>query len=175
MRLMRVSDAHELHSRAEQGFALIEALVATVIVAIGLLGAVQLILASLREGAEALARTQAITLADDMAERIRANPGALGAYDVASYGGNLVEHGCAQGAAPASPCSATELAEDDLARWRAQVFESLPRADEARVSFTSLGDGRLAQYLIEVLWTAQGETSPVTLRAELQLAGGAVT
>ncbi len=162
-------------ARLAPGFALVEVLVATVIVAIGLLGVIQLILASLREGAEALTRTQAIALIDDIAERIRANPGARDAYDVANYGDDPAEHGCAENGGPAASCSARELAEDDLARWRAQAFDVLPRADDARVSFTSVGDGRLARYIIEVSWLARGETFPASLRAELQVAGGAAT
>ncbi len=79
--------------RRERGFALVEALVATVIVGVGLLGLMQLILTSLREGVEALTRTQAITLVGDIAERIRANPGALDAYDLANYDDDPAERG----------------------------------------------------------------------------------
>jgi type IV pilus assembly protein PilV len=157
------------------GFALVEALVATVIVSISLLGMVQLILASLREGTEALTRTQAVTLIGDIAERIRANPGALGAYDTANYNGQPVERGCAASGTAARECSMRELAEDDLARWRVQAFDTVPQASAASVSFSSAADGRLAQYLIEVSWLQRGESQPTTLSAELQLAGGTPT
>src|SRR5262245_927814 len=107
-----------------RGFSLVEALVALVIVAVGLLGVGQLTLTALRENAGALTRTRAIYLLSDMMERIRANPDAEDAYDCASYTDGPVEHGCAPSGTPASQCTTRELAEDDLARWQTLTREA---------------------------------------------------
>jgi len=57
----------------EAGFGLIEILVALLILAIGLLGMASLQTTSLQQTTGSQARTQAIFLAEDLVERIRAN------------------------------------------------------------------------------------------------------
>ena len=60
-------------SRLQRGFSLVEAMVALMVLSIGMLGIAGLYVESLRAGRTAIYRTQAINLASDMAERIRAN------------------------------------------------------------------------------------------------------
>jgi type IV pilus assembly protein PilV len=69
--------------RSETGFTLIEVLIAVIVLTIGLLGVVSLQITSKRGNNDALQRATATMLAEDMVERIRANPGALAAYDAA--------------------------------------------------------------------------------------------
>ena len=164
-------------SPAARGFSMVEALVALVIVAVGLLGVGQLTLTALRENAAALTRTRAIYLLSDMMERIRANPDAEDAYDCARYAAGPVEHGCAPSGAPATPCTARELAEDDLARWQALARDALPLTQtgycDANVTYlaaTSVLEA--AQYRVDLSWIERGSDVPVTLSAELALAGG---
>lgn len=57
----------------QRGFGLIEILVALLILAIGLLGMASLQTTSLQQTTGSQTRTQAILLAEDMVERIRAN------------------------------------------------------------------------------------------------------
>lgn len=59
--------------RAEHGLSMIEVLVAMVILSLGLLGMAGLQAASLRTSQSAHYRAQAAQLADDMADRMRAN------------------------------------------------------------------------------------------------------
>jgi type IV pilus assembly protein PilV len=69
----------------EKGFTLIEALVALVVLSVGLLGVAGLQLVGLRGNLSAASRTQANYLADDIIDRMRANYAAArnGEYDVA--------------------------------------------------------------------------------------------
>ena len=60
------------HSRAS-GFTLIEILVSLTLIAVGLLGLAQLIVKGQRASFEAYQRQQAIALANDMLEKIKAN------------------------------------------------------------------------------------------------------
>src|SRR5689334_17608617 len=95
MRMKHYGSCARRCAASARGFSMVEALVALVIVAVGLLGVGQLTLTALREDAAALTRTRAIYLLSDMMERIRANPDAEDAYDCASYAAGPVEHGCA--------------------------------------------------------------------------------
>ncbi len=154
--------ARQLSVRRQRGFSVVEALVASLIVSVGLLGVGELILCSLREGAAALARTQAVGLVSDMVERIRANPDAGDAYDCASYTAAPAEHGCAPSGAPAGECTARELAEDDLARWQAFVRQSLPRVGtgncDANVAYYAAADESApAKYHVVVSWRPPGQ------------------
>ncbi|MGV6858181.1 MAG: type IV pilus modification protein PilV [bacterium] len=96
----------------QQGFTLIEVLVAIFVLSIGLLGLAALQMWAVKNTGNAFYRTQATLAANELAERIRANPEGRVA---GSYDDNNV--GCA--AAPAKSCiqvecSPTELALDDL-------------------------------------------------------------
>ena len=163
-----------------KGFSMVEALVALVIVAVGLLGVGQLTLTALRENAAALTRTRAIYLLSDMMERIRANPDAEDAYDCASYAAAPAEHGCAPSGAPARPCTARELAEDDLAHWQALARDALPLIGTGScaanvVYLAATSDSEAARHRVELAWAERGSDAPVMLSGELALAGGRST
>jgi type IV pilus assembly protein PilV len=162
---------------AARGFSMVEALVALVIVAVGLLAIGQLTLTGMRETSIALGRTRAVYLISDMMERIRANPDAEEAYDCASYTGGPTEHGCAPSGAPARPCTARELAEDDLARWQTLASDALPLAGsgicDANVAYlAAASDSEPASYRVELSWHERGSDAPITLSEELALLSG---
>jgi type IV pilus assembly protein PilV len=158
-----------------RGFSMVEALIALVIVAVCLLGVGQLTLQGLRETSDALLRMRAVHLISDMIERIRANPDAEDAYDCAGYSGGVREQGCAPSGAPARPCTARELAEDDLARWQSLARDALPLTQtgqcDANVIYLAAGsDSEPARYRIEISWSERGSNEPITLSQELVLA-----
>ena len=101
----------------QRGFTLLEALIAVVIIAIGLLGLSGMQMISLRNTNEGFLRTQATASANDMAERIRANPVAVennifANFDSASstYCSTLPTN-CSNSTAN---CDATQLAQYDF-------------------------------------------------------------
>lgn len=98
--------------RPLRGYSLTELLVAIVVIAVGALGVAGLQLASSKNSRGALERTIAAILADDMIERMRANP--KGDYA-----------GATAGVAPpgfvdclARNCTSVELAQFDVAVWK---------------------------------------------------------
>jgi type IV pilus assembly protein PilV len=108
-----------------EGFTLLEVLVALVVLSIGLLGIGKLVLFSARGNDSAYLRSQATALAysiiDDMrANRAEAEQAAyivpLGAY---GGGGNCVD----------AACTSATLATYDLAGWKAQMAQALPQGD----------------------------------------------
>lgn len=119
------------------GFTLVEILVTVLILAVGSLGIASLQLAGLKYASGSYARTQAVLLADDMANRIKSNrefalnlqdDGSLGAttpYLIAAYGTNVTStNDCLQ-----VECSDEQLAEYDLDTWLAEVRRVLPSGD----------------------------------------------
>jgi type IV pilus assembly protein PilV len=161
-----------------RGFSLIEALVALVILSVGLLGVGQLMLVGLQTGSSALLRTQAVYLLGDMMERIRANPDARDAYDCATYAPAPTERGCAPSGVPARQCTARELAEDDLARWQEQVRQALPIRSagrcEANVRYVAdAGEPDVARYEVEVTWQERGQDAPASLTGVLLITSDA--
>jgi len=106
---------------------MVEMLVAVLVVAIGIVGSLRLLASGLRETRSALWRTEATLLADDLAERMRANPGALDAYDPRRYPAGADPHACDG----AGDCTPQQVAETDVAQWLDLVAARLPQRDAA--------------------------------------------
>ena len=68
---MPVSNSPAIRRRRQRGVSIVEALVAFVILSVGLLGIAGLYLESVRSNRTALTRTAAVQLANDLADRIR--------------------------------------------------------------------------------------------------------
>src|SRR5882724_11312914 len=99
--------------RCGRGFTLVEALVALVVLSIGLLGIAGLQITSLKANHGSATRTQAVYLAYDIIDRMRANQKAAitdHAYDLAI---------------DATPAGGT-VAGDDLVAWRNNIKNALP-------------------------------------------------
>lgn len=100
----------------QRGFTLIEALIAFVILSVGLLGIVSLQSMAKTSQHLAIQHSRAVTLADAIVERIRVNPTAMATYgSVGPLDGSTL-------AAPApncheAACDPTELANYDLWAW----------------------------------------------------------
>jgi type IV pilus assembly protein PilV len=146
--------------RHSRGFTLVEALVALVVLSIGMLGIAALHVESLRSGRSALLRTQAIVLATDMADRIRANPTATISYRKAENDTGTVTAACNPAGAG---CTPAQMAAHDIASWIGVVDD---RYDSPAVGRLALPTGRgtimvddatlPATYRIIVQWSEAG-------------------
>lgn len=154
-----------LHSNAcsrrgiQRGASLIEALVALVVLALGVMGLAGVQTRALLEARTTNSRTVAVQLSQDLAERVQftlamardtpINPAAQVAAVLAAYG-SLPDWGSA---APADPgcvaggvtCTAAQMANSHLARWRAQVAATLPNGQAV---ITRVGD----QLAVGIAW-----------------------
>lgn len=157
---------------AARGFSLVEALVALVVMSIGLLGIAALYVESLRSGTSALLRSQAVALASDMADRIRANPTAGASYTKGVDDVGTVTAACT-GATGA--CTVAQMAATDIAQWTQQLDD---RSDNPAVGRLGLPAGRGAivvsaatprVYTITVQWTESGQTTASSYALRLQL------
>jgi len=105
----------------QRGFSLIEALVAFLILSVGMLGIASLQLLSLKAGHTASLRTVAVIKADEIMERIRSNPTV-----VAGYASTVDDLGVNVGCNATNMCTQNEMARNDIFNWKADLLASLP-------------------------------------------------
>jgi len=146
---------------AQSGFSLVEALVALLVLSIGMLGIAALYVESLRSGRTALLRTQAVTLAGDMADRIRANRSGRDAYE-AAITSSEVNAACEPGG---GGCTTEALARHDKAVWLGTLEEALPGA-VGTVEFD--GATAPATYTITVSWSEPGQDEGSSYQLRIQ-------
>lgn len=137
----------------QRGFSLVEVLIALVIMSVGMLGIAGLYVQSMQAGRTATFRHHAVTLAGDVADRIRANPRAAGAYT--AVGG--ADNGCV---AAGITCNQAEMAAHDIFLWTQQAQDSLPAGT---VTITFDGTVTPPTYEIEVAWVEAGENLDFTI------------
>jgi type IV pilus assembly protein PilV len=106
--------------RRQSGFSMLEVLVAILVLAIGLLGMAGLTATSMRNSHGAYYRSQAVWLAYDIADRLRANrqTALAGGYNVA-----FTNPACAANTSPALNPG------EDVTGWKNMVACALPAGD----------------------------------------------
>ena len=106
----------------QHGFTLVEVMVALVIFAISMLGLAGLQATALRDNQIANQNSTATHLAEDMAERIRANPpgASSGSYDAVS-----VQSGSGPDCYNIT-CTPAEIAQMDILQWSTAIRDTLP-------------------------------------------------
>ena len=128
------------------GFTLVEVLIALIILSVGMLGIAGLYVHSLQAGRTSLFRHHAVTLAGDVADRIRANPRATIAYSQAGANNNCVNGGV--------DCTPEQMAGNDIDLWDQQAADTLPNGtvtvdfDNTVIPWT---------YQITIAWDEPGE------------------
>lgn len=130
----------------QRGFSLVEVLIALIIMSVGMLGIAGLYVQSMQAGRTSMFRHHAVTLAGDVADRIRANPRAGINYAGVGADNNCVGMG--------ADCNEVAMAANDIFLWDQQVVESLPGGDVV-VTFddTVLPN----EYTIRINWVEPGE------------------
>jgi type IV pilus modification protein PilV len=105
-----------------RGFSLIEVLVAVLVMGIGVLGVSALQMVSLQNNRGALERAEAVHLAYDMMDRIRANP--MGVPAGAAYGGLAIgKEPPAATNCLANTCTEAQMVAFDQASWKCLLGE----------------------------------------------------
>lgn len=159
--------------RHARGVSIVEALVALVVLSVGMLGIASLYLESVRSNRTALQRTTAVFLINDLADRIRANRTAKTAY--------AMTLGTPPAAATTqcdstSNCTPAQIAAFDLDRWHAAVIDRLPQSPaganaQASVVYTAGVGGNPDSYVITTQWLEPGSTTPLSASLEVLLLG----
>lgn len=111
--------------RKQTGYSLIEALVAFLILSIGMLGVASLQTMSVKAGHTATLRSAAVMKADEILESMRANSTVLLGY-AAGTGDSGTDNGCSQTTVAAVVCAPALQALDDIFRWKRSLTDVLP-------------------------------------------------
>jgi type IV pilus assembly protein PilV len=134
------------NARRVAGFTLIEVLIALVILSVGMLGIAGLYVTSMQAGRTSILRHNAVTLAGDIADRIRANPRAGPAYALAGANNNCVDGGI--------NCTLGQMAAHDIFLWDQQAANTMPNGT---VNIVFNNGVVPPTYQITVAWTEPGE------------------
>jgi type IV pilus assembly protein PilV len=154
----------------DQGFTLIEVLIAFVVLSVGVLGIISLLIMSKSSLHQSIQRTRAIDLADGIVERIRVNPAGL-----LDYIGSNPLGGATLGDDPALDCTAAvctsaELAAYDLWAWEQALDGASITVDGANagglispsacITFTALnGLNRSGMLNVIIQWRGLSKSS----------------
>ena len=133
-------------NKQQRGFSLVEVLIALIIMSVCMLGIAGLFVQSMQAGRTSMFRHHAVTLAGDVADRIRANPRAgIG------YSGFGADNGCV---GTGNDCNEAAMAAHDIFLWDQQAIESLPGG----LISVAFDDTLLPpEYTIRVDWVEPGE------------------
>lgn len=103
-----------------RGFSMLEVLVALLVLSVGLLGLAALQTVGLKFNTQSYQRTQAVLNAYDIIDRVRANPSGIltGSYD--NIGTTDTPPSL-----PTCPCSPAQMADFDIAQWKASLSSLL--------------------------------------------------
>ena len=146
-------------NRKQSGFTLVEVMVALVVTSVGMLGIGLLYIESLKSNHMSISYTVAVTLAADMADRIRANANGGAAYALAAAGNGTAGtagNACVEGA---NDCTPAQLAADDWFWWYESVKTQLPENRTANIQVVNAVP--VTVYTISVNWPERGQTTPV--------------
>lgn len=140
----------------QRGLSLMEALIAIVVMVTGLLGILGVQMHTLTNIQDSVRRTQAIRLVDDLSERMKSQPDAIGQAGqfVMDWKSTVKTSGVDDCAA--TSCSPSKLSKYEANRWLASVKESLPLG-QANV-FTVTGDPR--QLGVMLAWRLNEKDTP---------------
>jgi type IV pilus assembly protein PilV len=151
---MTIVSSHARPENKQSGFSMVEALVALVVLGVGMLGIASLYVVTLRTSGSAISRMQAVNLASDLGDRIRANRMARSAYaldgiedEEAEEDEESEESADCMGAD--KDCNAAAMAAYDLSLWQQQVVATLPSAQATVVVETGTTP---TTYTITVSW-----------------------
>ena len=140
----------------QSGLGMIEILVTVLVIAIGILGVASTQVVSLQMNTQSQSRSQAVLLAEDILDRIRANPGNPAAYALAAGSAQGANNGaCDTSFVPAN----ASVTANDIAAWENSLACLLPAAER-----TIAVNGNTVTVTID--WD-QDDQSPVVVRTQI--------
>lgn len=157
-----------LTTAPRRGIALMEALIAVLLLSMAALAYAALQMRGLSGNASAMWRSKATLLANEMADRLRANPVGVADGKYASLSGAAADPGCGIQAT----CKTGDMASLDYFQWRTSLADGLPKGSGAVCLDSSPDDGDATDaacdgsgtvFAIKVFWSERGQASRLTV------------
>lgn len=148
--------------RRMTGVSIVEALVALVIISVGMLGIAGLYLTSLQAGRSANLRVQALNLTSDLADRIRSNRQGLDDYEAAADDTGT-SHDC-----ETARCTPADIAENDLFVWKTAIADALPAGANGTVTYIDNAEPAPDRFQIRVTWREPGSDADQTFTMSVE-------
>jgi type IV pilus assembly protein PilV len=148
----------------QNGFSLLEVLIAILVLSIGLLGHSKIQALGIRASTDAHLRTEATYHVHDMIERMRANRPSVASDYYAGINYAAIDctgtpaRICSEGTAGfATDCTSSEMADEDAFKWFCAVSATLPNGNVAVSSSAGM-------YSVQVSWNGLDEDGNVRNR-----------
>ena len=145
----------------QAGFSMLELLVALFVTSVGVLGVAGLTTLNAQQRRSAAAHAEAVRLAEDMIERIRANPAGQQTGSYAASGDALGGPDCHAGW-----CAAAEMAAFDMAQWGCALGASTTDPGcrgPLNATGTVDADAAAGSARITIEWQDAGESRTLTI------------
>ncbi len=97
--------------KKQRGESLVEVMVAVLVLSVGLLGLAGLQAAGIRQNSSSYMRTQAVFLADQILDRVRANPGTAYSSVTAAFPSTVTD-------CQTNQCTPSQMSSYDIASWK---------------------------------------------------------
>ena len=120
---MHMKNGYARRRRALVGYALLEALVAVIVAAVGFIGAARMQTLGMALGSSAQSRQKATLLGYQMTDRIRAN--RMG-FETGQYNNVTNDLLPSATACLAAGCTSAQMAVADVSQWAAELATALP-------------------------------------------------
>ena len=139
----------------QQGFTLMEALVSILVLSLGAMAMLGVQIATLAETQNSVRRAQAVRIIEDLAERIKSNPGGfdrLNDYTNTAWAAvpSAPSPGC-----DTNSCNATQLAQWDRNQWFSQIPQLIPGGQARTFLSADEAVGNRRQLGVMLAWPLQ--------------------
>lgn len=164
---MKHRPPHLTKAQRHTGIGLVEVLVALVIMSVGMLGIASLYVTSLQAKTTSYSRMKAINLAQDIADRIRANSAAVSDYAL-TESTTPDQSNCSS-----RNCTGTEMAHFDLYEWDQLIRDTsngmgLPGQIKRSISITGDTGTSTATVTINLTWQEKN-SGDLTYSLQIQI------
>ncbi len=170
------ADASTRARHGQHGVGLIEVLVALLVLSVGVLAIIGMQISGKQANYDAVQRTTASHLAQDLIERMRANPTGLSSYLTGNrLGGGSLSAPARACDSSGTSCTPAQMAAVDLYQWEQQMDGAAETRDVGGVTRNSGGlvspracldgpaGGGPGVYTLTVVWRGAGELEPTAL------------
>lgn len=110
--------------KKQQGFSFIEVLIAFLILATGIIGTVAMQAVAKRNSFDATQRAQALAIANDIIDRVRANSSVAANYNGTTYGDGVIAAPNPRCQTQAADCTPAQIALNDRFEWDQRLLGS---------------------------------------------------